>query len=294
MSATPSSKSLLRLVLGAAFVLVAWFLASSTSAQADDRVSLGSVVEELGSTLDETLAPDKTTAPLRTVVEDATSTVKTAVETATTTVDRVVDAAPVAPAVKAPVKKATATVRTLTTSATTEVVAPTVDLVVDVVDDVTGAAGSLPVPGVELPPVDGPLVPGLDPGTGGPDPIVALTDGSVSAPTPVAAVDSTVRDATVATGSGAAPVSDRSTVTATTRAPAELPSDPGPVFPTLDLSGLGALAPSAGAGSASALLLAALGLAFILLRPELLSFAPRVSVVRPAPGPAADPGSRPD
>ena len=296
MSATPSSRSLLRLVLGAAFVLLGWVLASSTSAQADDRGVLGSTVRELGATLDSTLgstlAPEKTTAPVRTAVEKVTRTVETAVDDATTTVDHTVEAVPVPATVTAPVKAVTAKVRATTRATTSRVLAPAVDVVTDTVDAVTGStgsAGSLPGP-VVLPGAGGRVVPGLDPGTGGPDPLASADRVRLERPL-VSGADATLRTPAVATGPWVAPLSGRSTASGSPATLPELPSDHGPAVPGLDLSGL---APSAGSASSTALLLLALGMAFVLLRPEIFLLAPRFAVVRPVPGPVADPGSRPD
>ncbi|WP_377642194.1 hypothetical protein [Oryzobacter terrae] len=282
-------------MLGAAFVLLGWALASSTSALADDRGVLGSDMAGLGSTLDATLQPVTVTAtapapvPVRPAVERVATTAASSVGTATTTVDRVVEAVPVA-ALRTPVAEVAEVVRATTRSATTKVVVPTVDLVVDAVDAVTGSVGSLPVPGAGVPGTAGPLVPGLDPGNGGTTRPLASGDGVLPERTAVPDLSSTIRSAPVATGSRVAPLSGRSTVSGSPATPAELPSDPGPVVPRLDLSGL---APSAGAGSTTALLLVALGLAFVLLRPEIFSLAPRFAVGRPHAGPVADLGSRP-
>ncbi|WP_392542270.1 hypothetical protein [Oryzobacter telluris] len=262
-------------------MLVGWVLASSTSAQADDHRLLADVVQTV-----ERVAPAVAPEPVEAAVGTTAAVVEKSVGGAASAVQRTVAATPVAPVghvATAPVRAVMATVRTVATTVTTHVVRPLVETVTHAVDPVVDTP--------QLPGVDLPVVPGLDPGTGGPAPVPAPTDGSLGERVTESGHPA-VGDTTVATGSRVAPLfGSRAGVGVAD--PGSVPSDPEPAvpWPGVDLSGL---VPSSPSGSTLALSLAMMVLAMVLVRPEYRCAAARLAVAVPCPGPAADPGSRPD
>lgn len=298
MWGAPSRRSLLRLLLGAAFLLLAWVFASASSAQADEPGLLGSVA----ATVDSTVRPvAKATAPTSEAVTRAvTKTVSAAVDDSTEVVDDAVAAVPVVRSVQAPVSRVTATVRA-TTSVVVETTETTVataaktlsDTVIDAVDStvdqVATTVDPILTPAPQLPGAGAPIVPGVDPGAGAPDPATLALDRAREARAAAQERSSEVAAPESATGSRVAPLFG-----ATVRGSARgglVPSDPEPVVPGWDLVGL---APSSAPAPGPALLLAVLIGAALVVRPEIFSAAVRSAALRPCPGPALGRGSRPD
>lgn len=144
MFASPHGKGLLRLFLGAAFVLLGWMLASSTSAQADDRGVLATVTSAVQSTVAASEPVAAVTAPVTAVVAETTGAVPEVADVATEVVEQAVAASPVAPVAQAPVAVVAQVVEAVATSANDAVVDPVVEVVVDVVSAPAAVVTDLP------------------------------------------------------------------------------------------------------------------------------------------------------
>lgn len=281
MGVSSSGRGLLRLLLGAALLLLGWFLASSTSAHADDRATVASIVSAVG-------AADDATRPVEQLVEESVASVSETVDAAASVVEEAVAATPVAPVAEKPVVAATTAVSKAVSAVTTQVVDPVVDTVVEVVveatDDVVAVPPSGPAP-VEVTPV---------PGAGDP---VAVDRPRAPLPGALRA-EETERGSIggahdVAAGSQVAPLFGVVSQDVARERPAA-PSDREPVVPWPDWD-LGAPATLGSAPSSGLVLsLAVLGMALFLVRPELRCAAARAGRRVPPAGPYADPGSRPD
>lgn len=328
MGFRPSFISLRRLLLGAALVLLGFFLSSLTTASADD-LGLTTTADKLVTTATEvSAAVDSTTTTAAAVVEPVEKVVAAVkpVETVTTVaqpVETVVEASheavaatlaqpveQVLTATTSTVTKAT-TVLTTTTSeisrivvepvlaASDEVVAPVVS-VVDAVAPVGGAPALAGAPEVGGPAQE--LLPAAaSPDTGQEIDLVesvverarahrALRAEQALAPT---LVDHPIAGSTWSSGREVASASVVSLMAS--HAPVDQPAGPGPQnWPTPALPAGGAGSGSSAHGSSAPLGGELAVTPASVSMPETSSAALRSRTLHPHPGPAADPGSRPD
>ena len=328
MGFRPSFISLRRLLLGAALVLVGFFLSSLTTASADD-LGLTATADKLVTTANDIPAAVDSATTAAAMVVDPVKTVVAAVKP-TETVTTVVQPVETVVAAVKPVETVTATfvqpveqVLTATTStvtkATTVLTTSTSDISRDVVEPVLTATEDAvaPVVSVVVVPVAGTpssvggpevtepaqeLVPAAAPAdTGQEKDLVesvveraraqrALRAEQALAPT---LVD---RPLAVSTWTSAPEVASASAGDpAASHAPVDQPSVPGPrnsPAPALPAggaaSGSSAHGSSAPFGGELAVTPASVSM------PETSSAALRSSTLRPNPGPVEDPGSRPD
>ena len=289
MSSGAHRRGLVRLLLGAAFLLLGWVLVSVTPASADDTLTsvvdgvtepvtsaTQPVAEEVATLVEEVAAP-----AAETVSENSVSpTVTSAVEATTTVVESTIETTPVAPRVSEPVRVVTDVVRETTSTIGIDVVDP----VVETVGAVIGTAAGSPVLGA---------LPDVQVGVG------EVTSRQIGPAT----VD-TVEEAGALRASAAARVSTDTASMAST-APIEVtaggatawhagaPQHPagGPAHhePRAGLLPAPSNACSGGSGGADSA-----SAPVTLTPPAVTSVSPLHAVQHPAAGPVPDPGSRPD
>ncbi|MFQ6170625.1 hypothetical protein ACK8HX_03370 [Oryzobacter sp. R7] len=271
-------RSLSRLLIGAAFVLLGWVLSSSTVAQADDRGLLGAVTSAAGLP-----APAE---PAAVVVTDVVEAVPATTSSVTATVEDVAAASPVAPVVDEPVSATTSSVDAVAATASEQVLAPVADAVVATEQ----AVGEVPAPTAPVAPVPTLAVPA--PTADGPGLGAAPVEPALGALRAEESERSSLGGAhDVAAGSQVAPLFGAVQRKAE-REPPVAPSDREPVVPWPSWH-LGSMTPTSAPTLPLTLSIAVLGTALLLIRPERRCSAARLGRQALAVGPSLDPGSRP-
>lgn len=324
MSSEAHRRGLLRLLLGAAFVLLGWMLVSATPASADDAVTsvtsvVGGVVEPVTDAVEPVVenepvrVVETVTEPVVTTVEPAAESAAEAVEksvaapvttateatrevvetttevvgTTTEVVEGAVEATPVAPVVENTVAVASGIVRDTASTLTVDVAGPVVETVNAVVGGTAGTvAAALPVEGVV------PGVPvealGVASGPGEPTTVAAALQAPAEgrAAHGIRLIGPAVPRATSATAETPSSTSVTERATGILRTPLRGPAPTGPQAGALPVPSNASSGGSAGADAAST------PQAFIL--PDASVPAMPDAQQHPAAGPVPDPGSRPD